>query len=272
MKLLAQIRAALPSLCVVALAAHSTMALAAHTYSGDLMGLTYRPADANYTLSGLQGVASLDAGVAPRWDLSAQPQIVKNAEFTGSIGVAYQAKHGSAPVNFGIGLFAPDTRSTWTTGLKVTYDQAMDASSIHVVLADFDLKSSAKDFNAKKVAASILLLDERGQLLADAGPKSVFSSMKSHTGPCSEDCWDLSFQDLLDTLKLPQHTTIGGYILYADHSRGEVANSDPYFLLSSRGAVAAVPELNQAGMWLMGLGAMAGLAGRRRAQRSGSQA
>jgi hypothetical protein len=174
-------------------------------------------------------------------DNSGLSQVNTDVEFTGGIGVSYDAGDGKGLNDFGIGLYQNAHSQTVSTGLRIQLNQATDASFITLTLADFDIGSGDKFFNPKKVEPSLLLLGPGGSVYATASPSDIFPNLTFDTtttgkgkgkgkGP-NVDTWDLNLGQLLASLHLSD-TSITGYVLYADAKGGETVKSDPYFFVS----------------------------------------
>ena len=89
------------------------------------------------------------------------------------------------------------------------------------------------------VVMSILIL-VMGVLAIFRTPTDIFPNLVATTGAAKGDTWNINFAGLLNTLHLAD-TPINGFILFADQAAGEVANSDPYLLVSV-GSGTQVPE------------------------------
>jgi hypothetical protein len=200
-------------------------------------GNPYTPPGAGFSIFAEQNV-NLSTGNGQ----GGTPQVNENFEDTAGLGVQY-TNSSNMQVDFGIGLY--DTTPP-TTGLKIVYNQGVLASSITARLSDFDLMQNSTTFNyAQKVAPGILLLGPSGNVIANALPQDIHlgtsSSAFTWVTGFMTDTWDLSFHQLLINLGMAD-TAISGFVLYADHTNGETANSDPYFLRSATNGITTVPE------------------------------
>lgn len=198
------------------------------------LGNPFRPAGANFDITGIQGIdASTPLGT------SNGAQVNKDFEFTPSIGVTYT--NNGKLTDFGLGLYQ-DNSGTHSTGLRINYDTLVKASSITITVEDFDIDTKATFFNPNKVMPVITLFGPNNSVFATIGPKDIFPNLKPNTtaGTAKGDVWDISFAGLLNTLHLSD-TDITGFLLSADMTNGEKANSDPYLLLSVGNGI-PVPE------------------------------
>lgn len=166
------------------------------------------------------------------------PQVNTDFEFTPSIGVSYDTGGGQLK-DFGIGLFQSGN-STFSTGLNIRYNQPVDAFSVSITVMDFDIQAG-KDtsFKGKKVEPGIILFGANNSIFASLTPTDIFPYLVQHGN--SKDVWDINFASLLSGLHIADGT-ITGFVLYADKTDGEKANSDPYLLLAIGNGIPAVPE------------------------------
>ena len=205
-----------------------------------LLGNTYAPAGANYTITALSGINAAN----PFGTGGAAAQVNQNFEFPGDIGVSYP--NGAALTNFGLGLYQPGGAggATFSTGLNIQYKApgGVAASSASVRLEDFDIRADAAGnpaaFNPNKVEPSFLILGPGNAIIASATPADLRPNMHLVAG--TTDQWDVDIGGLMTTLGKPANTNISGVVLYADTTNGERANSDPYLLVSV--ANPGVPE------------------------------
>jgi len=200
------------------------------------VGNPYTPAGANYQIFALQGI---DAS-SPLGKTGFSPQVDRNFEFQDSIGVAYD-KGGGTLTNFGLGLYSNAQNQVQSTGLKVVYNNLVSASMVTITVEDFDISTKSTFFNAGKVEPLITLLGPGDTIFASAKPTDIFSALVPTTGIAKGDTWTINFGDLLNNLHLADGA-ISGFILSADALNGEVANSDPYFLVSVSNSCTPVPE------------------------------
>jgi hypothetical protein len=216
-------------------------------------GSPFLPAGANFQISALQGIDNS----TPTGKSTFRPQVNINFEFAPAIGVSYDTG-GRSPdkrpsdqggrgqgkghlTDFGIGLYPNSAHQVQSTGLKIQYNQPVNAASVTVTLEDFDLNSSDTFFKPTKVEPSILLLGPGGSIYASATPADIFPNLVPGSAPKdSPDVWNLNFAGLLNTLGKPD-ALISGYVLYADATGGEMCRSDPYLLVSAGNSV-QVPE------------------------------
>jgi MYXO-CTERM domain-containing protein len=201
-------------------------------------GPTYTPSGADFTISALQGIDSSN----PLGQSGFAPQVNNNFEFTPSIGVSYDKGNGQL-TDFGLGLYAGANNTTESTGLKITYGQAVTASSISITVEDFDIKSTANGFNPQKVSPGILLLGANGNTIANFTPSQILPVL-SEQGKAGSDIWTVDFGQLLTNANIAD-TAASGFVLYADSANGEKPSSDPYLLLSlGNGNMTSVPEVS----------------------------
>jgi len=188
---------------------------------------------ANFDIFALQGLN--DSGVD-----SLAFAVNRNFEFDQSIGVTIDLGGGKLK-DFGIGLYQDAAKVTHSTGLEVIYDQPIFASSATATVEDFDIQAG-KDtfFKVGKVEPRIALLGPGNSIFKIATPADIFPNLVATTGAAKGDTWNINFAGLLNTLHLAD-TPINGFILFADQAAGEVANSDPYLLISV-GSGTQVPE------------------------------
>jgi hypothetical protein len=219
--------------------------VAGHLLAVTQLGNPFTPSGANYTIYARQGIDSAHA----TGNTSFSPQVNKDFEFTPSIGVSYDTGGGTLK-DFGLGLYTSGA-STFSTGLNIQYNQLVNASSISITVQDFDIKAGASFFNSGKVEPSILLFGPGNSIFASFLPKDIFPNLKPVSG--KNDVWTINFSDLLNTLHLSDGQ-VSGFLLYADTTDGEKANSDPYLLLAVGNGIPVVPE---AGNFVVGLAAIA---------------
>ena len=169
----------------------------------------------------------------------------RNFEFENSIGVTIDLGGGKLK-DFGIGLYQDTAKpaGTHSTGLEVIYDTPIIASSATAIVEDFDISSKDTFFKVGKVEPRIALLGPGNIILDIATPADIFPNLVATAagpGGAKGDTWSINFAGLANTIGLPGTTAINGFILFADQAAGEVANSDPYLLVSV-GPGTAVPE------------------------------
>ena len=190
---------------------------------------------ANFDIFALQGLN--DSGVdSPAFAVN------RTFEFENSIGVTIDLGGGKLK-DFGIGLYQNAAKVTNSTGLEVIYDQPILASSATATVEDFDISSKDTFFKVGKVEPRIALLGPGNSIFAIATPADIFPNLVATAagpGGAKGDTWNINFAGLLNTLHLAD-TAINGFILFADQAAGEVANSDPYLLVSV-GNGTQVPE------------------------------
>jgi len=200
-------------------------------------GNPYVPAGANFQIFGLQGVTpSTPLGLS-----GFNTQVNTNFEFTPSIGVSYDTG-GAKLTDFGLGLYQPSGGAIQSTGLKIQYNQLVSASSITFTVEDFDIDGKATGFNSQKVEPTLQLLGAAGNIIASFTPAQIFPALVPKTGKASDDIWNVSVSQLLANAHLAD-MDVSGFVLAADMTAGEKANSDPYLLLSvGNGTFTTVPE------------------------------
>ena len=202
-----------------------------------LLGNTYAPAGANYTITALSGINAAN----PFGTGGAAAQVNQNFEFPGDIGVSYP--NGAALTNFGLGLYSSGG-ATASTGLNIQYKAPVAASSASVRLEDFDVRADAAGnpsaFNPQKVEPSFLILGPGNAIIASATPADLRPNMHLVAG--TNDQWDVDIGGLMTTLGKPANTSISGIVLYSDAVNGEKVPSDPYLLVSV--ANPGVPEVS----------------------------
>ena len=212
-------------------------------------GNPFTPAGADYTIYARQGIDS----TTPNGKTSGfSPQVNQDFEFQNTIGVSYDTGGGTLK-DFGVGLYAANG-VTQSTGLNVQYNAPVDAYSVTITLADFDIKAGDTFFKTLKVEPSILIFGPGGTTYASASPADIFKNLTpaGGAGKNGSDTWNLNFGALLKTLGKPD-APISGFLLYADAHGGERVPSDPYFLVAIGNGVPMVPE---AGNYVVGLAAM----------------
>lgn len=203
------------------------------------LGNPFRPAGANFNISAVQGIDAAN----PTGANTGSPQVNQDFEFPNTIGVTYDK--GGQLTDFGLGLYSAANNAVASTGLRITYDTLVKASSITITVADFDISTKDTFYNPNKVEPVITLFGPGGSIFATATPKDIFPNMTLNTtSPANSkskgDVWDISFAGLLNTLKLSDGP-ITGFLLSADMSAGEKPNSDPYLLVAVGNGI-PVPE------------------------------
>lgn len=217
-----------------AMVAGACLLASVHANAAVLLGNPYRPTGAGYTITAVQNVNGADG----TGGTNSGAQVNRDFEFNGTLGVAYTDSKNKV-TQFGIGLYQNGT-ATLSTGLNVKLDAISSASSVSVTLADFDITTSATFFNLGKVASSVLVYGANNSVLFSADPTAVFKAMTPVTG--QNDYWNLNFGTLLANAGQSSNSLISGFLLYADSTRGEKANSDPYFITSINGGIPMIPE------------------------------
>lgn len=209
------------------------------------LGNPYRPAGANYTLTGIQGIDDAH----PSGTVSGA-QVNRDFEFAPSIGVTYTSPKGKL-VDFGIGLYTGSSKGKYeSTGLMITYDAIVKAATANVTVMDFDIKGNATGFNPRKVTPVIDVYGPGGIFLAKAGPTEIFSVIKFESS-AADGTWSINMGALL-AAKGVAATDISAVRLSANWKNGERA-SDPYLFKSANNPT-AVPE--PATLCVLGLGAL----------------
>lgn len=226
---------ALPALLAALLFVAASSANAVVT----LLGNPYTPSGANFSIYAVQGL-DLSTGNGS----GGNPQVNRGVEFDDGLGVSYSQPNGNL-THFGLGLYSDAQHQVQTTGLRVQYNTLVDPFSLTLRLEDFDLGANDTFFKSDKVEPGILLLGANNTILANALPTDIWSALSvvpgGKGGKGFSDVWDLSFTQLFANLNL-QNTPISGFVLYADQTRGERPNSDPYFLVSAGNGIPAIPE------------------------------
>src|SRR5690349_11399874 len=160
-----------------------------------LRGQPFTPNGADFSMSAVQGI---DAS-HPTGQTGFSPQVNGDFEFKDSIGVSYDQGGGKLK-DFGIGLYQDSSKNTFSTGLRINYNQLVQASSVTITIEDFDIQAG-KDtfFNPKKVEPSITLFGPNGSVFATLNPQQIFPYMTPNTtaGSKSTDVWDLNFGAVL---------------------------------------------------------------------------
>ena len=203
-----------------------------------LRGQPYTPANANFSMSAVQGIdASHPTGTS-----GFHPQVNGDFEFKDSIGVSWDDGTGHLK-DFGLGLYQDNSHNTFSTGLMISYNQLVMASSITITVEDFDINAGANAFNPQKVEPSITLFGPGGSIFANLSPAQLFPYLVANTtaGQAHNDVWDINFGAVLNGLHLADGP-ISGFLLYADQLNGERANSDPYLLVAIGNGIPQVPE------------------------------
>ena len=204
-----------------------------------LRGQPFTPTGADFSISAAQGI---DAS-HPTGNSGFNPQVNGDFEFKDSIGVTYD-QGGGHTKDFGIGLYQDASKATESTGLMVTYNHLVQASSITITIEDFDIQAGHDTFfKTGKVEPSITLFGPGGSVFAQIDPTAIFNNMTVNTtaGSKSTDVWDLNFGKVLSALHLADGP-ITGFLLYADAKNGEQTNSDPYLLVAVGPGTPPVPE------------------------------
>jgi len=213
---------------------------------------------ANFDIFALQGLN--DLGVD-----SLAFAVNRNFEFENSIGVTIDLGGGKLK-DFGIGLYQDAAKATQSTGLEVIYDNPIFASSATATVEDFDISSKDTFFKSTKVEPRIAFLGPGNIILDIATPADIFPNLVATAagpGGAKGDTWNINFAGLANTIGLLGTTPINGFILFADQAAGEVANSDPYLLVSV-GPGTAVPEPATIALIIATAGLGAAYRGRRR--------
>jgi hypothetical protein len=203
-----------------------------------LRGQPFTPTGANFSMSAVQGINAAN----PTGNSSLHPQVNGDFEFKDSIGVSYDDGTGKLK-DFGLGLYQDSSKNTFSTGLRITYNTLVQASSITITVEDFDINVGAKAFNSQKVEPSIILFGPGGSVFANLNPSQIFPYLTPNTtaGQDKGDVWDLNFGAALKGLNLADGP-ISGFLLYADALNGEKANSDPFLLVAVGNGIPQVPE------------------------------
>jgi len=221
------------------LVAMATSLIATQANAVFLRGQPYTPAGANFSIFAVQGInPSSPTGIT-----GVNPQVNGDFEFDNSIGVSYDKGNGQLQ-DFGLGLYSDSAHAVQSTGLKITYNQPVDAFSVRATLEDFDIKSNDTFFNSRKVEPGVVIFGANGQVIANADPTKVFSALSYNSTLSASnhgDVWDLDFSKLFANLNL-QDQNISGFLLYADQLNGERPNSDPYLLISVGNGIPSIPE------------------------------
>ena len=203
-------------------------------------GSSYSPTGSDFSIVALQGIdPSEQLGQS-----GFNPQVNNNFEFDPSIGVTYD-QGGGHLTDFGLGLYKDSSNATQSTGLRVNYNSAVDASSVSVTVEDFDVKLSDGGFNYQhKVAPSITLIGANNSIVHTFSPADIFPAMTEQptaNGHGESDVWNINFGTLLSNAHLSS-SNITGFVLSADMSNNETSNSDPYLLLAVGNGIPMVPE------------------------------
>ena len=203
-----------------------------------LRGQPFTPTGANFSMSAVQGI---DAS-HPTGATGFTPQVNGDFEFKDSIGVSYDDGTGKLK-DFGLGLYQDSSKNVVSTGLMISYNQLVQASSVTITIEDFDIQAG-KDtfFKSSKVEPSITLFGPNGSVFASLTPTAIFNAMVPNTTTGSKaDVWDLNFGTVLNNLKIADGP-ISGFLLYADTLDGEKPGSDPYLLVAVGNGIPQVPE------------------------------
>jgi hypothetical protein len=219
-----------------------------------ILGQGFRPdLGANFSISAVEGV---DIGVNPLGLDGFNPKVNRDFEFDNSFGVSYDLGNGTLK-DFGLGLYADANGVTRSTGLRINYDNLVSASSVSVLVQDFDIKAGKdKFFNPQKVEPVLLLIGANNTIFAKADPTALFSALTPVTalaGQATGDVWRIDFGKVLQNLNIADGE-ISGFILAADMAHGEKPNSDPYLLISIGNGIPAVPEADTYMVGLFGIG------------------
>lgn len=208
-----------------------------------LRGQPYTPAGANFSMSAVQGIdPSHQTGTS-----GFHPQVNGDFEFKNSIGVSWDDGTGKLK-DFGLGLYQDNAHNTFSTGLNITYNTLVQASSITITVEDFDIQAGHDTaFKPNKVEPGILIFGPGGSIFANLTPAQIFPYLKlnNNAGGAKDDTWDINFGDVLSGLKIADGP-VSGFLLYADMLNGEQASSDPYLLVAI-GNGTPVPE---PGTWM----------------------
>lgn len=197
-----------------------------------LLGNPYTPPGADYSIYAIQGL-NLNTGTGS----GGSPQVNLGFEFDDGLGVSYTDSSNHLH-NFGVGLY--NGNQPLTTALHIQYNSLVSPDGITVRLEDFDINANATFFNPGKVEPGVLILGANNTILANALPTDVWAALSNVPGGQHGDVWDLSLGALAANLNL--QGPISGFILYADRTAGERANSDPYFLISAGNGIPVIPE------------------------------
>ncbi len=202
-----------------------------------LRGQPFTPTGANFSMSAVQGI---DAS-HPTGNSSFNPQVNGDFEFKDSIGVSYDDGTGKLK-DFGLGLYQDASKNTVSTGMRITYNSLVQASSITVTIEDFDINTGDTFFKTGKVEPSITLFGPGGAVFASLTPADIFKNMVPNTSTgVKSDVWDLNFGAVLKSMNLADGP-ISGFLLYADAKNGEKTSSDPYLLVAVGNGIPQVPE------------------------------
>lgn len=204
------------------------------------VGPTYTPTGADFSITALQGIDSSN----PLGQSGVNPQVDLNFEFNPSIGVAYDQGNGKLK-DFGIGLYQNDghggpgghNQQVESTGLMISYNTLVSASSASLTVEDFDLNNNATGFKPNKVTPSMLIFGANNTLIGAATPAEIFEAMVGQSS--AKDTYDINMGTLLSDMHM-QNQAISKVLLFADSSMGE-KKSDPY-LLQAVGNAKPVPE------------------------------
>ena len=224
------------SICLVVALAFAISAQNAHATF--LRGQPYTPTGANFTMTAVQGIDAAH----PNGNNSFHPQVNGDFEFQNSIGVTYD-QGGGHTKDFGLGLYQDASHNTVSTGMMITYNELVKASSITITIEDFDIQAGHDTFfKTGKVEPSITLFGPGGSVFATLSPTAIFNNMTVNTTPGnSTDVWDLNFGKVLASMHIADGP-ISGFLLYADAANGEQNNSDPYLLVAIGNGIPQVPE------------------------------
>jgi hypothetical protein len=222
----------------IALVGLAIVLIAPNAQAVFLRGQPFTPTGANFTISAVQGINASN----PTGTSGFNPQVNGDFEFQNSIGVSYDQGGGKLK-DFGIGLYQDSAHNTQSTGLRINYNQLVQASSVTITIEDFDINTGDTFFKTGKVEPSITLFGPGGTVFASLTPTAIFKNLVANTtaGPKTTDVWDLNFGAVLSSLKLADGP-ITGFLLYADALNGEKTNSDPYLLVAVGPGIPQVPE------------------------------
>lgn len=223
------------SLSLVAALAFAITVHSAHATF--LRGQPFTPTGANFTMTAVQGINAAN----PLGDSSKHPQVNGDFEFQNSIGVSYDQGNGQRK-DFGLGLYQDSAKNILSTGMMISYNELVKASSVTITIEDFDINTGDTFFKTGKVEPSITLFGPGGSVFANLTPTDIFKNMTPNSSPGNKtDVWDLNFGKVLASMNLADGP-ISGFLLYADAKGGEQSNSDPYLLVAVGNGIPQVPE------------------------------
>ena len=202
-----------------------------------LRGQPFTPNGADFTMTAVQGIDAAH----PNGNSSFHPQVNGDFEFKNSIGVSYDQGNGQTK-DFGLGLYQASSKNTVSTGMMITYNELVRASSITITIEDFDINTNDTFFKTGKVEPSITLFGPNGSIFANLTPTDIFKNMVPNTSTGTKtDVWDLNFGNVLKSMNIADGP-ISGFLLFADAKNGEQNNSDPYLLVAVGNGIPQVPE------------------------------